>query len=102
MPVTVSKMATNEASLTVTGGLLGDDTLNLVYYPNKLTTANINTLDSGVDGTNQALSEVIKSWDLLEYDDGPMRPIDPDSLAKLGIGFLRQVAWAIMRDIRPK
>ena len=98
MPITVAKMAANEASVTLS---LGEDTISLVYYPNKLTAKTINQLDQGLDGLNQTLAEVIKSWDVLEEDEATMYPITPDALAVLGVPFLYQIAKAIVQDIRP-
>jgi hypothetical protein len=99
MPITVAQMAQNEKSLTVT---IDGEVLNLVYFPNKLTKKNINTFDSGMDGMNQALVEILKSWDLeVSRDDPSMYPIDAESLEALGIRFLRQVFWAIIGDANP-
>lgn len=97
MPITASQMAANEAALALT---IEGETLNLVYYPNKLTTKAITQIDNGLDGMNQTLSEVIKSWDLLN-DDGSMYPLDAESIASLGVGLLFQIARGIAQDIRP-
>jgi hypothetical protein len=93
-------MAAREAPLSITGGPLGEDSINLVYYPNKLTTAAVNQFDQGLDGMNQTLSEIIKSWDVTD-DDGNPYPITPDSLQALGIGVVRLVGMAIVEDLRP-
>lgn len=99
MPITIAQMAANEKSLSTT---IDGQTLNLVYFPGKVTTKILNVFDSGLDGQNQALSEIIKSWDVqVSPDDSSMYPLDADSLAALGIQFLRQVTWAILEDIRP-
>ena len=100
MPVRLSNMAANEKTVQVTGGPLGDEVVSVAYYPNRVTTEAINVLDGSLDGMNTALSGILKSWDVLN-DDEIMYPLDADSLAKLGIGFLRQVAWAILADMRP-
>ena len=97
MPVTLSQMVANEKSLSLT---VGSDTLNITYYPNKVTTAAIVEIDSTIESPSQVLSGVIKSWDLLN-DDGSMYPLDAPSLAALGIGLLMQISQAIVRDIRP-
>jgi hypothetical protein len=99
MPITVSQMAANEKPLAVT---IDGETLNLVYFPGKLTIANINLFDSGMDGMSQVLSEILKSWDVqVSPDDHSMYPIDAESLTALGIRFLRQVFWAIIGDSNP-
>ena len=100
MPITVAKMAANEASVTVTGGQLGEDSVTLTYYPNKLSTKMVVQLDQGLDGMNQTLAEIIKSWDVLN-EDGSMYPITPESLSALGVPVLYQMARAIVQDIRP-
>lgn len=100
MPITASKMAANEASVTITGGALGNDSLTIVYYPNKLTAKAIVQLDQVLEGTQQTLSEVIKSWDLLA-DDGSMYPLDPESIAALGLPVLLLISKKIVEDMRP-
>ena len=97
MTLTVSQLAANEASLALP---IAGDTLNLVYYPNKLTTTASVQLYNGLEDMNKTLSEIIKSWDLLQ-DDGSMYPLDPDSLAGLGVKLLWEVAKGIVTDIRP-
>src|SRR5437588_10432285 len=97
MTLTVSQLAANEANLAL---VFEDDTLNITYFPNKLTTKTVTLLDNGLDGMNAALAEILKTWDLLN-DDGSVYPIDADSLAALGIGLLLAVAKGIVNDIRP-
>jgi hypothetical protein len=96
LTLNVSQLATNEANLALT---IAGDTLNLTYYPNKLTTKAITQLDNGLDGMNAALADIIKSWDLT--DNGEPYPINPDSLAALGVGLLLQISKGIVGDIRP-
>jgi hypothetical protein len=97
LTLTVSQLAANEANLALT---IAGDTLNLVYFPNRVSTKSLTQLDNGLDGMNATLAEIIKSWDLLQ-DDGSMYPLDADSLAALGINLLLQVAKGIVGDIRP-
>ena len=97
MPVSLSQMVANEKGLALT---IGSDTLNITYYPNKVTTAAVNEMDNSLDGQTQVLSGIIKSWDLLN-DDGTMYPLDAASLAALGLGLLMQISQAMVRDIRP-
>lgn len=100
MPVTLSQMAANEASVTVTGGHLGNDSINLVYFPNKITTNAIKQLDEGMDSINGVLADAIKSWDVLD-DDGSMFPITPENLAKLGTAIVWQIRMEIVKSLRP-
>ena len=100
MPITLANMATKEASLVITGGPLGEDSINLVYYPNRISTKAIAQLESGLDGLNLTLSQIIKTWDVTN-EDGSMYPLDPDSLSILGIPVLAHISQSIAEDIRP-
>jgi hypothetical protein len=93
---TVAEMASDEASVTI---IISNRPINLVYFPNKLTTKVINSFES-MNGINQSLSEIVKSWDLLA-DDGSMYPLDIASLEDLGIGLVKKVARGIIDDTRP-
>jgi hypothetical protein len=94
---TVSEMASDEASVTIN---IGNRPINIVYFPNKITRKACTIMSEGLDGVNQTLSEVVKSWDLLN-DDDTMYPLDVDSLERLGIGLIKKVAWAIVDDTSP-
>jgi hypothetical protein len=100
MSVTASNMARNEASASIQ---VGDDTLTITYYPNKVTSKLIAQLDDVLGGGLQnALSTLIKSWDLqVSPDDSSMYPTDPDSLEALGLTVLLQLSKAIASNIRP-
>jgi hypothetical protein len=100
MPVSYAKMAANEASVTITGGPLGNDSLTVVYYPNKLTPQVLIELDQVFDKMCQRFSEVVKSWDMLA-DDGSMYPLDPASLEALGVPVLQLIIKRIVQDTRP-
>jgi hypothetical protein len=99
MPITLSQMAAHEAKLTVTGGHLGDNSINLVYFPNKITLKMQMALSNGAQGTNELLVEVIKSWDVLDGED--MYAITSENLAALGMAVLEQLGYAIINDLRP-
>lgn len=99
MPITVAKMAAREAPLTVSGGHLGDESINLVYYPNKITLDMQKHLARGLEGTTQFLVEVLKSWDVLDGDEP--YPITAESLEKLSSAVLDQIGLAIIHDLRP-
>lgn len=99
MPITVSQMAAKEKNLAVT---IDGETLNLVYFTNKLTVKNINAFDSGMEGMVRALLDILKSWDItVSPEDSSMYPLDTGSLEALGIKFLRQVYMAIIGDYDP-
>jgi hypothetical protein len=101
MPVTISQMAANEATVLVTGDHLGNDTINLVIYPNRVTTAAIKQLDEGTDATNTVLAACIKSWDVLEDDGVTPLPITTESLEKLGMAVVWQLRVEIIKALRP-
>lgn len=100
MAITVSQMAANEATVTISGGALGDEGVTVIYYPNKISTSALTKMDEGLDGTITALLSVIKSWDFLE-DDASMWPVTQENLTNLGVAILRQIRQGILEDIRP-
>lgn len=113
MPVTLSQIANNESSIVVTGGVLGESVVNLVYYPGHVTEEVFGTLNmfsamndenilSSFASFNETLASIIKSWDVMEDDKVTMFPIDPARFPKLPISFRMQVLNAIMGDIRPE
>lgn len=97
MPLKASNMSSNIAECEVQEG---SDTVTVVFYPNKITNKIINQLDENVEGIDQSLCDVIKSWDVLE-DDGSMTPLTPKRLAELSIPFKIKVARAVVRTVRP-
>ena len=97
MTLSVSQMAANEANLALT---IAGDTLNITYYPGKLT-ARVTDQFTTLDGICQSLGGIIKSWDLLVSPDGPVYPLDAESLSNLGIDLLREIALGIVTDTRP-
>lgn len=101
MPLTLAKMASNEASVTVTDDKLGDESINLVYYPNRITSAEIKQIDGDFDTCIQALAKAIKSWDLLQDDEISPLPVDVESLSYLGASIVWAIRSAIVKDIRP-
>lgn len=101
MPVTLSQMAANEAKVTVTGGHLGNDTINLVYFPNKINTNAIKQLDEGMDSINGVLADAIKSWDVLEDDGTTPLPINTESMERLGTAIVWQIRMEIVKSLRP-
>ena len=108
MPITLSALAANTATLTIP---VGADTLTLTYYPNRVNEhtvamlanfSNVNqaTLTEDFHEYNVSLASLIKSWDLLE-DDGSMFPLDAARFAELPIALRGQVFGAIMEHLRP-
>jgi hypothetical protein len=96
---TAAEIASDEASVTI---IIGDRPINVVYFPNKITTKALTLHDSGLDGMCKVLSEIVKSWDLLISPDDPsMYPLDANSLADLGYKFMGGVSKGILEDMRP-
>ena len=98
---TVSQMAANEATVVITGEHLGNDTITLRIYPNKVTTAAIKQLDEGADSINAVLAACIKSWDVLEDDGVAPLPITTESLETLGMAIVWQMRMEIIKSLRP-
>lgn len=126
MPVTLAKIASNTASVTIR---VGDDTVTIVYYPSRVTekiftqlqafssmdesnvTASFETLNEILAGKVQKDDEgkitigqgLIKSWDVFEDErQRHMFPIDPRRFPDLPLPFRLQVLKAILGDIRPE
>jgi hypothetical protein len=110
MPITLSKIANNEASVTFH---YGEDEITLKYYPGRITEKTFAQLqafsrmegaDDVIEGfgkLNELLVSLLKSWDVLEDDEKTMFPIGSEHLAVLPIPFRVAVLQAVMRDIRP-
>jgi hypothetical protein len=130
MPITLSKIASNSASVSFQ---YGEDQVNLVYYPGRITErtyallrdfTQISDANGVVDGLGrlnellagkpfeigQALIDgkmpaeslpILKSWDVLQDDGVTMYPIQSESLSLLPIEFRTAVIQAILGDIRP-
>lgn len=111
MPLSLSKMATNTASVTF---CFGSDPVTVTYYPGKVTEKALADLqamshladDTIVDGFgafNAMLAGLIKSWDVFEDDEQTqMFPVDATRFSELPFAFRMQVLQAIMQDIRPE
>lgn len=110
MPVTLAKIASNTASVTLH---VGEDTVTIVYYPGRVTEKAIATLNAfgkmdtsrleeDFSAFNHMLAHLIKSWDVLEDDGETMFPLEAKRLAELPVGFRMGVINAIMSDIRPE
>lgn len=112
MPVSLAQIATNTANVEIR--LNDSDTVNLTYYPGRVTekmfanlqaipTLNENTIVSGFGTLNETLANLIADWDL--YEDLEMTkkfPIDASRFPDLPITFRMQLIWGIMGDIRPE
>lgn len=109
MPVTLTQIASNTASVTFA---VGQDSVTVVYYPGRVTEKALadlqdlgqmtgDTVTAGFSAFNETLAGLIKSWDVMN-DDGTMFPVEAARLAELPIGFRIQVISAILGDLRPE
>ena len=110
MPITLAKMASNTASVTLQ---IGEDTVTAIYYPSKITERTFAQLQDfaamtesriieGFGTLNDMLAHLIKEWDVLEDDNETMYPLDSKRLADLPLVFRTQLIYAIMQDLRPE
>jgi len=111
MPITLSKIVSNTANVSFA---YGADTVNVVYYPSKLTektladiqsfsTLSDATIQDSFSALNDTLASLIKSWDVYEDDaQTTMFPLDASRLPELPISFRASCLQAIMADIRPE
>lgn len=111
MPVTLSKIANNTASVTFA---YAGESVTVDYFPAKVTERtfaqiqsfaglNMDTVAASFGSFNEVLASLIKSWDVYEDEDQLiMFPVTPDRLAELPIAFRLEVLQAILGDIRPE
>src|SRR5258708_27483904 len=97
MPVTFRQIAAKTARITLR---LEDETITIVYYPNKFTQEVLAKSQAGDITDKEFFPELIKEWDIYEDDEHTvMFPIE--RIDEFGIAFKREVAEAIGRDLRP-
>ena len=97
MPVTFRQIAAKTASVTLS---LGDNTITIVYYPNKYTAEIMARAQDGTMTDKEFFPELIKEWDIYEDEEQTvMFPVE--RIDEFGIAFKREVAEAIARDILP-
>ena len=100
MPVSLSQMMADTATVSLTTNI---GTINVVYYPNRVSDTAMAQLDQGSDEFNDTLASLMQSWDIFEDDaQTTMLPIDAAHLGALGLSFRIKLAWSIIRDIRPE
>jgi hypothetical protein len=108
MGITLAKMTANTSSITLAWG---EDEINIVYRPGKVTERLFSqlaqlehltekTLEKAMEDYNATLAGIIVSWDVMEGEE--MFPIDPARFPELPLMFRMQCAYAVMRDIRPE
>lgn len=112
MPLTISKVLANTATVTIT---YAEEEVNITYLTSYLTERNLKDLqgfvalkavnNSDTEGILQGLgdmysfmSNLITKWDFMN-DDGTMYPITLESLAPLPFDFSIAVFTAILGEI---
>lgn len=110
MPVSLNQIASNTATVVL---WFGDDSLEIAYYPLRITTEMMATMASFADmQTEQAvldnfraigemLATIIKSWDLLE-DNGEPVALTGERIVKISPVIALMIIQAILKDIRPE
>lgn len=100
MALTLSKLATNTASLSVP---YKGDAVNLVYRPGKVTDAVLANIDKSLDDRAAALCGLIVSWDIYQDESqSDTVPLTPDGLSALPSDLKLVIARAIIKDVRPE
>lgn len=100
MPVTLSKLAAQTASVTIP---IEGDTLTVSYYPNKVTDKLIRKLQAQSVSASQMMADLISQWDLYEDEQQTvMYPLTADRIEELGVPVLEKIIWAIVQDMRPE
>lgn len=121
MTLTLQKINQKTAEVTVE---YDGDTAKLYYYPAKvgiLSQYRLNALPAEcqaaaelaiANGEDEQLAarrvyagyicEVLASWNIPEYEDGPVIPVTVDNLAQFDMEFLGECIIAIGKDTAPK
>ncbi len=97
MPVTFRQIAAKTARVTLR---MEDETITIVYYPNKFTAEIFAKSQAGDITDKEFFPELIKEWDIYEDEEHTvMFPVE--RIDEFGIAFKREVAEAIGRELRP-
>lgn len=99
MPITLNKIANNIAT---TAFQVGEDIVNITYYPNRVTGKLVEQMEGSADELNALLASLIKTWDIFEDDaETILLPIDADHLDALGLPIEIMIGQAILGDMHP-
>jgi hypothetical protein len=108
MPIKLSQLAAKSAPLTL---WFGEDSLELEYYPNKITDEMIlgwqEAQNKGDQATaeyirenNEAFLSFIKAWDMLEDDDVTVVPLTPERLITVPLVIKKYILEAVMGEMQ--
>lgn len=113
MPVSLSKIASNSATVTLYFGEQEEDSLNVEYLPLRITTEMIGQMQdfANMSESNvmrkfheiaQMLVSIVKSWDLLEDDVSAPIPLTTERVEQISPVIVLMIIQAILGDIRPE
>jgi hypothetical protein len=108
MPIKLSQLAAKSAPLTL---WFGEDSLELEYYPNKITDEMIlgwqEAQSRGDQATaeyirenNEAFLSFIKSWDMLEDDEITTIPLTPEDMLRVPTIIKSYILEAVMGEMQ--
>lgn len=108
MPIKLSQLAAKSAPLTL---WFGEDSLELEFYPNKVTDEMIMAWQEAQSMGERATAEYIreynetflsfiKSWDMLEDDDITFVPLTPERMLKVPLKIKLYILEAIMGEMQ--
>ena len=98
MGISLGQIAANTATVATQ---IAGETVNIVYFPNKITDQLVASIESGGVDDNQMFVGLIKSWDIFE-DDAQTTMLDIARVGELGIPIKVAIAEAIVGDMSPK
>src|SRR5258708_38640811 len=108
MPIKLSQLAAKSAPLTL---WFGEDSLELEYYPNKITDEMIlgwqEAQSRGDQATaeyirenNEAFLSFIKSWDMLEDDGINFVPLTPEDMLRVPTVIKKYILKAFIEEMQ--
>lgn len=113
MPITISQLVADVRKLEIS---LSIGSLTVSYCPSKVTEKTIyaglrfqsistdeNKFVESFEGLNEALCDIIQSWDFFEDDEQQiMVPLTPKRLESIPVFIRTSVLYSIIGDIRPE
>lgn len=98
MPISLAKL--RQMTLPRTIDLGEGDTINLEYYPNKITPGYLDAVskENELMTLAKTVAEFVATWDITD-EDQPL-PVTVDGAAKLGIQLLNLIVTEVAQDVR--
>ena len=98
MPITLAKLRDRRAEHTID---LGDgDTINIVYFPHKITPGYLDGVSKETDlmALARTVAVFVAEWDITDEDE-PL-PVTTEGAAKLGITLLNRIVTDVAQDMK--